>query len=88
MLVGMTYLTYGPAPTSHYRIVGSPGDSLLATPLDGERRSLAAFGSTVRSISRGAFHVARVVAIALAVGAAAMAVRVGAYYLGHQGGLF
>jgi hypothetical protein len=86
MLVAMTYLTYGPAPTSHYRIAGAPGEPLLATPLDRERRG---FGRQVRFLSRTAMRVTSVAGIVLIVGAAAMVLRIAIYYaLGRHSGLF
>jgi hypothetical protein len=82
----MTYLTYGPSPTSHYRIVCTPGDSLFASPLD--CATDAASRCRARATSRAALRTATLVAIVPGVAAAALALRISVYAVAHSGVLF
>jgi hypothetical protein len=83
----MTYITYGPSPTSHFRITGTPGDSLLASPLDCAPRSPATRGTPARSLPRAALRGIGLTGVVLVAAAAVMALRLGVYALIQQSGL-
>jgi hypothetical protein len=77
----MSYITYGPSPTSHYRIVGTPADRLLTSPLD------ATPAPARRATARAVLGAASWVAIVLVAASAALALRLVIYALGHTLGL-
>ena len=83
----MIYTTYGPAPTSHLRVVRTPDDPLLASPLPraGTHASLRRHAGAA---TRTALRIAGIVALALVAVSAAFAVRFAVYAAGHAGGLF
>jgi len=70
MLAGMTYITYGPAPTSQFRSPGTPTAPLLASPLDavGHRMPVRERGAPAPEAAlRGAGLVLGLAAAALAL---------------------
>ena len=80
----MINITYGPAPTSHYRIVQSPTDFLFASPLDPPPVARAEPRRKLRSLARFAI----VAGALLALAGGAFAVRIAVYLAGREAGWF
>ena len=83
----MSYITYGPSPTSHYRIVRTPADPLLTSPLD-RPDGATSLRRRAASASRATLSIAAWGAIMLAAAAVALALRVAVHAAGHSSGLF
>jgi hypothetical protein len=83
----MTYLTYGPAPTSHYRVVCAPGDSPLASPL-ARTATITVLRHRAASASRALLRFGLCIALFAAAASAALGVRLAAFAFGRWGGLF
>lgn len=83
----MTYLTYGPAPTSHYRVVCAPGDSALTSPL-ARTGTITALRHRAATASRAVLRFGVCIALFAAAASAAFGIRLLAFAAGRWGGLF